>query len=367
MMPVPRYNKVPSIKVGLSIEEAVKIMASQQSFVLQVINDKGEPVGWLNCLDILKTIIEDSAVVKIKEKSIEKLICPINEEDYLNVFGELSDISRWAEKRGHRLPYFTTTEGNAGILSVSGLLQEALEERDKERELREEAQLHFERINYIHEELEKALANLFIDPNVIVKLKSIVEYQDEYDLSTGKIKITGVIKEGTYLHVVNMLRLLAELWEQGLLELGVINKETLVNATIFHDLGKVQPPLKIGEVVDPKEAFEPGKYHAFRSALIAKNVYHLDKNVVQLIKYHHHTEEELPPDFPDGLLPMHRLFRLIDGLSAGITRRGSKVNLTVKGTIVQVKEESIHPDYNRCIEIDLCREKVSGEGREETC
>jgi|GEM_PF-1931881 len=366
IMPIPRYDKVPGVKVGSSIEEAVKVMISQQSFVLQVINDKGEPVGWLDSLDILKTIIEDSCAAEIKGKSIEKLVYPIIEEDYLDVSGELSDISLWAKKRGLRLPYFTTTEGNAGILSVYGLLQEALKDRDKERELRKEAQLHFEKLSHIQQEFEKALANLFSDPKVVAKIKSIVEYQDEYDPSTGKIKITRVIKEGVYLHVVNILRLLTELWEQGLMELEVINQETLVKTAIFHDLGKVQPYLEVGEVVDPKETFEPGKYHAFRSASMAKRVYRLGENVVQLIKYHHHNEDELPIDFPDGLLPMYRLFRLLDGLSAGITRRGSYVNLTVRGTIIQVKEESVHPAYNRCIEIDLCREKLCGEATGET-
>jgi hypothetical protein len=72
-----------------------------------------------------------------------------------------------------------------------------------------------------------------------------------------------------------------------------------------------------------------------------------------MIKYHHHAENELPADFPDYLLPMHRFFRLIDGLSAGITRRGSKVVMKVKGTRIYVKEESSFPSYNQEIEMDI--------------
>lgn len=237
-------------------------------------------------------------------------------------------------------------------------MQEALKDRDKERELRREAEVRLERLGHMQQEMEKALASLFADHKVVAQLKSIVEYQDEYDPASGKIKITGVIKEGVYRHVVNILRLLTELWEQGLMELAGMHQETLVKTAIFHDLGKVQPHLEVGDIVDPKEAFEPGKYHAFRGASLARRVYGLGENIVHLIRYHHHEEGELPSDFPRSLCPMHRLFRLLDGLSAGITRRGSRVNLKVMGTLVRVREESNHPAYNRHLELDLCSGKA---------
>ncbi|MDK2926608.1 MAG: hypothetical protein PWR31_298 [Bacillota bacterium] len=222
------------------------------------------------------------------------------------------------------------------------------------RELSKEAETRLERLGHT-QEFEKALPNLFTDPRAVVsQLKSIVEYQDEYDPATGKIKITGVVREGVYHHVVCILWLLAQLREQGPMKLPGMHQETLVKTAIFHDLGKVQPHLEVGEIVNPKEVFEPGKLHALRSASLARRVYRLEENIVQLIRYHHHEEVEVPPDFPRSLLPMHRLFRLLDGLSAGITRRGSSVNLTVRETVVRVNEESIHPSYNRYLELNIC-------------
>lgn len=367
-MAVSRYHKVPGIKMGSSIEEAVKTMVGEQSFVLHVTDEIGKPVGWLSSLDILRYFIE-CIDEEIKKKNVEEVMYAIVEEDYLDVTGELSNISSWAEKRRHIIPYFITLEGTAGILSVHGLLQEVLKDRAREMELRRKAEIRLERLGRMQQELEKALANLFADPRVVERLKHMVEYQDEYNPVTGKIKITGVIKEGVYRHVVNILRLLAELWEQGLMKFGGLHQDTLVKTAIFHDLGKAQPQLEVGMVVDPKEVFESGKLHAFRSASLAKEVYQLPESVVWLVKYHHHEEGELPSDFPLGLLPMHRLFRLLDGLSAGITRRSSKVNLTVRDTVVQVKEESSHPAYNRCLELDLssgrAEVKPCGNEREE--
>ncbi|MGI9953335.1 hypothetical protein V3F56_13315 [Moorellaceae bacterium AZ2] len=66
----------------------------------------------------------------------------------------------------------------------------------------------------------------------------------------------------------------------------------------------------------------------------------MEQEIVHLNKYHHYQDEELLPYFPPGLLPMHRLFRLLDGLSAGVTRRGPMVSLTARGAVVQVREES---------------------------
>ncbi|MBM7581528.1 hypothetical protein JOD02_000351 [Caldicoprobacter guelmensis] len=209
------------------------------------------------------------------------------------------------------------------------------------------------RIKEMQEELETAFLAMLPDQRIEARLKSIPEYMDEYDENTGMIKITGIIEDGCYRHVVNMLKLLADAFKQGLMELPGVNKNTLVQATILHDIGKVQPDLKVGDVVNPKEVFEQGFYHAFRGASLSRSLYDINDEVYYLIKYHHHGENELPADFPDYLLVMHRFFRLIDGLSAGITRRGSMVKMRIKGTKIHVREESSFPAYNQEFEMDI--------------
>ncbi|MDI3548778.1 MAG: hypothetical protein PWR10_2430 [Halanaerobiales bacterium] len=209
------------------------------------------------------------------------------------------------------------------------------------------------RLENAREEAETALAIMLPDHRIEMRLKSIVEYMDEYDDETGKIKITGVIKNGVYKHVINILKLVADAFKQGLMELPGMDKNTIVSATVLHDIAKVQPTLKVGDLVNPKEVFEQGYLHAFRGASIAKGMYNVKDNVYYLIKYHHHDEKELPNDFPDFLLPMFRFFRLIDGLSAGITRRGSNVKMKVNDTRICVAEKSNFPLYNRRVEIDL--------------
>lgn len=215
-----------------------------------------------------------------------------------------------------------------------------------------------EQLRNARQEAELALAVMLPDQRITNRLQSVVEYTDEYDPSTGKIRITGVISQGTYRHVINILRLVAEAFRQGLMELPGIEKNVLVTAAVFHDLAKVQPKLEVGALVDPKEVFEPGYLHAFRGAALAQGVYGLSTEVVTLIKYHHHEEEELPSDFPEHLLPMYRFFRLVDGLSAGITRRAASVTMSVNGSNVAVKETNPVPAYNRSIVFDLYTGKV---------
>jgi len=208
------------------------------------------------------------------------------------------------------------------------------------------------RLQGTQKEVEKAFSVMLPDQHIEARLKSIVEYRDEYDESTGMIKIIDIIEDGCYRHIINMLKLVADAFKQGLMELPGMDKNTLVQAIVLHDIGKVQPDLKIGDTVNPKEVFEQGYLHAFRGASFSKELYGINDKVYYLIKYHH-TENELPADFPDYLLPMHRFFRLIDGLSAGITRRGSKVTMKINGTRIYVKEESDFPSYNQEIEIDI--------------
>lgn len=202
-------------------------------------------------------------------------------------------------------------------------------------------------------EAEMALAVMLPDLRLTHRLQSIVEYRDEYDPSTGKIRITGRITEGVYRHVINILKLVADAFLQGLMDLPGIEKNVLVTAATFHDLAKVQPELEIGDVVDPREVFEPGYKHAFRGAALAEGVYGLNRDTVLLIKYHHHEESELPAEFPEYLLPMYRLFRLLDGLSAGITRRGASVRIKVEGTKVFVEERNPVPKYDGTFTLDL--------------
>ncbi|SHM56906.1 CBS domain-containing protein [Caldanaerovirga acetigignens] len=210
-----------------------------------------------------------------------------------------------------------------------------------------------EKLRSMQNEVETAFSIMLPDQRIEARLKSIVEYMDEYDESTGMIKITGVIKNGCFRHVINMLKLIADAFSQGLMELPGMEKNALVQAAVLHDIGKVQPDLKVGDVVNPKEAFEKGHLHAFRGADLSRALYAIDDKVYYLIKFHHHEENELPSDFPKYLLPMYRFFRLIDGLSAGITRRGSRVTMKVRGTKIHVREESSFPAYNQEIEMDI--------------
>ncbi|WCK55455.1 PAS domain S-box protein [Aneurinibacillus sp. Ricciae_BoGa-3] len=211
-------------------------------------------------------------------------------------------------------------------------------------------------------ELDLAFALTLPNSKVEYKLKSTVEYQDQYDPKTKLITITGVIQNGLYRHVVNCLRLLSNLHIQGITKIIGIDKDQLVQAFIFHDLGKSQPVLSIGDVVDPKKVFEDGKLHAFRSAELAQNFYSQHNDVVEIIRYHHHSESELPETFPWRLLPMFRLFQLVDGLSAAITRGGVDVNFIVQECLIIVTEINDRPQYNGTWQIDLYtgkRNKVS--------
>ncbi|MBT9168263.1 MAG: Inosine-5'-monophosphate dehydrogenase [Syntrophomonadaceae bacterium] len=203
------------------------------------------------------------------------------------------------------------------------------------------------------EELEKAFALTLPDSRIEYKLKSTPEYKDVFNAASGLIEVTEVIEDGGYRHVVNALKVMADLNEKGLMGLLGIDKNILVQASIFHDIGKSQPLLNVGQIVDPRKVFEPGMMHALRSADIAENYYQKPKDVVTLIRYHHHSEDQLSAEFPSYLLPMLRLLKMIDGLSAGLTRRKSRIDFRVNGSRVTIVENSGHPDYNRTVEVDL--------------
>ncbi|MBT9260322.1 MAG: PAS domain-containing protein [Clostridiales bacterium] len=214
------------------------------------------------------------------------------------------------------------------------------------------------------DELDDAFALTLPNTKVEVKLKSTPEFQDVFDPATHTIRITGIIEDGGYRHVINALKVLADLHRKAQGHLLGIEKDHLVRAIIFHDLGKVQPQLKVGDVVDPREAFEPSKLHAYRSADIAEAFYGEHPHVVQLVRYHHHQEHELPPDFPPALLPMLRLLKLCDGLSAALTRRGSTVIVDVDATRVYWYEDTPHPRYQGAWTLNLFTGAITFEGKE---
>lgn len=205
----------------------------------------------------------------------------------------------------------------------------------------------------IQNEIDMAFALTLPNTRVEYKLKNTVEYNDIYDPETKMITITGIILDGGYRHVVNCLKLLSNLYQQGIAKIIGIDKDQLVQAFIFHDLGKSQPILSIGDVVDPKKVFEDSKLHACRGAEIAKQFYSVHQDIVDIIYYHHHGEHELPDTFPWRLRPMHRLFQVVDGLSASITRGGGKVDFTVHDCTLTITEINHRPQYNGTWQIDL--------------
>lgn len=219
-------------------------------------------------------------------------------------------------------------------------------------EITETKQLHLALLK-ARDELDKAFALTLPNTRVEQKLKNTPEYRDVFNQATGMIEITEVIEDGGYLHVVNALKVEADLNEKGLMGLLGIEKDTLVQALLFHDIGKSQPVLNVGQVVDPYKVFEESTRHAVRSAEITENHYEKSNDVVELIRYHHHREEELPENFPRHLLPMLRLLKIIDGLSAGLTRRSARIGFRVSGPRLTVLEYNGHPAFNRTTEIDL--------------
>ena len=210
------------------------------------------------------------------------------------------------------------------------------------------------------DELDRAFALTLPNSRVEHKLKNTAEYRDIYDSDSGQITITEVIADGGYKHVVNALKVLADLNNKGIMSLLGISKDVLVQSIIFHDLGKSQPQFEIGQTVDPLDEFEESCAHAERSADIAAHFYQREDDVIWLIKYHHHPESQLPADFPNHLRPMLRLLKLVDGLSAALTRRNGKITLDVDGTKVYVYERNPHPDFDKSRVVDL----FTGETRE---
>jgi len=219
-------------------------------------------------------------------------------------------------------------------------------------EITEIKQMHYQLLK-TKDELDKAFALTLPNSRVEQKLKNTPEYRDKFNPATGMIEITEIIEDGGYHHVVNALKVAADLNEKGMMGLLGVDKDILVEALIFHDVGKSQPILNVGQVVDPRKVFEQSSLHAMRSADIVEHYYKKPKDVVTLIRFHHHREEDLPEDFPSHLLPMFRLIKIIDGLSAGLTRRSARIGFRVNGSRLTILEHNAHPQYNRTVEVDL--------------
>ncbi|SMC05684.1 HD domain-containing protein [Sulfobacillus thermosulfidooxidans DSM 9293] len=204
------------------------------------------------------------------------------------------------------------------------------------------------------QELEMAFALTLPNSKVEAKLKSSPEYQDVYDPESGKARVTRVIPDGTYRHVINGLRIMAELKAIGVFQLVGIDKDTLVQAFIFHDVGKAQPTLQVGQVFVPQDTFEPGFLHAGRSADWARRDYHVSTDVEWIVRYHHTRESDLPADFPSALKPMLRIFQLVDGLSAAITRRNARIApMTLTGSVLTIDERNDDTRYDRRYQLSI--------------
>ncbi|WP_242848309.1 CBS domain-containing protein [Sulfobacillus thermosulfidooxidans] len=217
------------------------------------------------------------------------------------------------------------------------------------------AQKHAEAVaQHQQQELEMAFALTLPNSKVEAKLKSSPEYQDVYDPNTKKARVTQVIPDGTYRHVINGLRIMAELKTIGVFQLVGIDKDTLVQAFIFHDVGKAQPRLQVGQIFVPQDAFEPGFLHAGRSADWARKDYHVSSDVEWIVRYHHTRESDLPGDFPSALKPMLRIFQLVDGLSAAITRRNAQIApMTLAGSVLTIDEQNKDPRYDRRYQLSI--------------
>jgi len=349
---VEKVVKNKGLPLFVSDEKGVKGRFSLESLMDEIIRSYGEEKGKrLNVEHLIKVVI-DMVPFGIALYSVNGKILQKNKIAQQIIDENLVDLAKIKKMAKDNHPKVLTLNNGTHYRMCINNLQEVDNILVTFTDITTEYEM-LQKLRNSQKEVETAFSIMLPDQRLEQRLKSIVEYMDEYDDNTGMIKITGIIKNGCFKHVINMLKLIADAFKQGLMELPGMDKNALVQATILHDIGKVQPSLKIGDIVNPKEVFEKGYLHAFRSADLSKELYNIDTNIYYLIKYHHHIENELPSDFPKFLLPMYRFFRLIDGLSAGITRRGSNISMRIRDTRIFVKEESNFPLYNQKLEMDV--------------
>lgn len=208
-------------------------------------------------------------------------------------------------------------------------------------------------VHMAYDELTRAFRLVLPNTQFEKRLKSIPEYKDYFDHDTGLVKIIEIIPDGAYRHVVNCLKIASDLYEKGIFNIFGVDRNTIVQTLITHDIGKSQPRLNVGDSIDPGACFLDGKVHARESAKIISKFPHISTDVINLVQFHHHGEDELPEDFPAQLLPMLRLVKLIDGLSAGLTRKNTELGSMVEGSKIIVFEKNSHPRYNGIQEVDI--------------
>lgn len=213
-----------------------------------------------------------------------------------------------------------------------------------------------EKMEKMIEELNEAFSLTIPDNRLEKKLKTTPAYVGVYDNNTDYIEITNVIEEGLYIHTINCLKLAADLKDYNVFDLIGIDKNTLVQAILYHSNAKTQPILCKGDVVKYSDLFEDKKEEAARSAIFAKKYYNVSDAVYYIIKYHKHDEIEIDAEFPRHLLYVFRLFKIIDSTSSVITKSESDIDITFEFKdfilyIYKVKN-GIKSSYN----IDLYRQ-----------
>ena len=95
----------------------------------------------------------------------------------------------------------------------------------------------------MREEIDRAFSFSLLEPSVARKLRCTPEYQDEV-VAPGLIRIKGVIPDGGYRHVINILKLAADLDALEAFEFPGLSRNVIARVAIYHDLAKTQPVLK---------------------------------------------------------------------------------------------------------------------------
>lgn len=181
------------------------------------------------------------------------------------------------------------------------------------------------------DELNEAFSLTIPDSKLEKKLKSTPVYKGVYDVNADFLEITEVIEQGLYFHIINSLKISADLQDCNVFSLIGIDKNTLVSAILYHANAKTQPILCVGDVVKYSILFEDKKSEAARSASFAKEFYNVSDDVYNIIKYHKHSETEMAGEgFPKYLYPTYRLFKIIDNISSAMTKSEGKMKIEFK-------------------------------------
>ena len=207
----------------------------------------------------------------------------------------------------------------------------------------------------LHNILLEKLAQLSFDLDIsssmaiIDDLKNSPEFMDYYDQQTGMILITKVIEKGTFEHIINCLDIVYRFKQLNIFKKFNIEEKKLVQSTLFHDISKNQPQLSVGQKVFAKEVFEDGKIHAEKSAEKALKKYSIPMDTYYTILYHHHEESELPLNkytTNEEWLIRYRLFKIIDGLSAALTRSKASIHIGLDNHGIFIDESTPNINYN---------------------